>query len=164
MDEKISKIRNAVHEEFHFEDYNSTNVRDNTCCYSHAIGSTLPFKEFYRIGAISGRKGIKEEYRSEQEIEDLLCSDLEFLNLDIEKVNQEEIIFNELNENQYYIKLYLKIYRGNIISDYHFIRGDKGGIWSEKWWGQNVTILNNLNLSRYKGFPWKYVATFKISK
>ena len=89
-DEKIKNIKKSVHLPLNVTYYNSTIVMENTNCYSHAIGSTLPYLELYRIGAICGKKPIDEKYSSIIEIEDLLFSDCKMLNLQIEKSSRME--------------------------------------------------------------------------
>lgn len=58
----VEKIKASVHKELDTSRYNDTIVRDNTNCYSHAIGSTVCYKRLYRVGAISGKKKIDQEF------------------------------------------------------------------------------------------------------
>ena len=59
---EILEIRRNVHQPLKWEDYNSTNIRNNTNCFSHAIGSTnVSDPRYYRLGMLSGKKELKEE-------------------------------------------------------------------------------------------------------
>ena len=118
--------------------YNATNYRDNTNCYSHALGATFPELRLYRIGVISGKKPIDQKYFSIEEIKELLFLDCETLGLKIEESSLEE----KLLENQYKIKLFVKIWANREIGDYHFWRLDNE-IWTEKWKGYNMNQVQN---------------------
>lgn len=154
FEEKISRIIIATHSELNLSDYDSTNCQAVCNCYSHAIGSTIPFKEIYRIGAISGLKGVTTDYYSVDELVFLLYEDLKVLELGIEEYQGEELL-----ENQYLIRLYVKAYRNNKIFDYHFTRCDNG-IWTEKWRNEKARLV----VSSYNFFPWNKVGTYKITK
>lgn len=158
FDEKIAKIKQAVHGELDFSDYESTLCRQIVNCYAHAIGSTRAYEEIYRIGLISGKKGISDYYRSAEEIIYLLKEDFKVLELGIEEYAGEE-----LEDNQYLIKLFLKIYRPGRIFDFHFARCDKG-VWTEKYRHQKPLVMDELSFSKYKAFPWVEVATYKVTK
>ncbi|MCI8965078.1 MAG: hypothetical protein HFJ43_01780 [Clostridia bacterium] len=153
--EKINRIKKAVHSEMDFSDYNATLCRNICNCYSHAIGSTLPIEEIYRIGAICSKKDIAEKYVSVDEIVSLLYEDLRTLNLGIEEYNGDE-----LKNNEYLIKLYIKRYREWLISDYHFIRCDNRG-WTEKWRHYKEAVIDE---DYYTFFPWEEVGIYKITK
>ena len=158
-EEKIKNIKESVHSPLKVSEYNSTNVRNNTNCYSHAIGATFPYLDLYRIGAICGKKSIDEKYFDTQEIENLLFADCEILDLQIKKSSMEE----ELPENYYKIALFVAINNEKIIWDYHFIRNDKGE-WTEKRKGINVQTFYNNDISKYMTFPWNLVGYYKIKK
>ena len=158
-DEKIKNIKKTVHLPLNFLDYNSTNVRDNTNCYSHAIGSTLPYLEFYRIGAICGKKPIDEKYFSIPEIEEFLFEDFKVLNLQIEKSSKME----ELSNDYYKIALFVAINNEGNIWEYHFLRNDEGK-WTEKRKNMPCTDFYNNSISKYMAFPWELVSYYKIKK
>ena len=59
MEKALEKIIESVHRPMAWDQYNSTNVRNNTNCFSHAIGSTATSdRRVYRLGVISGKKDI----------------------------------------------------------------------------------------------------------
>ena len=120
FEEKVSRIRIAAHSELNLSDYDSTLCRNICNCYSHAIGSTLILEYIYRVGAICGKKDLRDEYTSIKELILLLHEDFKVLNLGIEEYRGEILL-----ENQYLISLYVKSYRDNKIFDYHFTRRDK---------------------------------------
>lgn len=155
FEEKIRRIRIAAHSELDLSDYDSTLCRNICNCYSHVIGCTLMLEYIYRIGAICGKKDIRDEYTSIKELVFLLYEDFKVLNLGIEEYRGEVLL-----ENQYLIKLYVKSYRDNKIFDYHFIRCDKG-IWTEKWRNRKAMEISK---NYYNFFPWKKVDTYKITK
>lgn len=159
MDNLIETIKNEVHLPPFFEVYNATNYRNNTNCYSHALGATFPKLELYRIGAISGKKPIDQKYFSVEEIKELLFLDCETLGLKIEESSLEE----KLLENQYKIKLFVKIWADETIGDYHFWRLDNQ-IWTEKWKGYNMNQIQDTEKDRMNYFPWNFVGIYKISR
>lgn len=81
--EILTHLLQEVHSKPSFEKYESTRVRNNTNCYSHALGMTFPNIELYRIDAISNKKPVDQEYFSIEEIKELLFSDCEKLQLKI---------------------------------------------------------------------------------
>ena len=159
-DEKIENIKEAVHSPLNIGDYNSTNIRNSTNCYSHALGSTLPYLNLYRIGAISGKKEINQEYSSIEEVKQLLFSDIEVLDLKIEESSKEE----KLLERQYKIALFVAINNSGEIWEYHFLRADNGGEWTEKRKRMYLQGFYNNNISKYQTFPWYLVGYYKITK
>lgn len=156
-EQHLERLKTAVHSPLNYDDYNSTIVIRNTNCFSHAIGSTLPYIELHRIGAICGKKDISERYFSIQEILDLLFADLDFLGLKIEL----SFIGDTLDTNQYQIALFVKIYSDGKIHDYHFYRNDCNG-WSEKWRHFKPTMMDNFRMLDY--FPWNFIGIYKITK
>jgi len=160
MNNSIELLKGEVHYEPYFLRYCSTNHRNNTNCYSHALGAVFPRLELYRIGAISGKKPIDEKYSSIEEIEELLFSDCETLGLKIEESFLEE----KLLANQYKIKLFVKIWENGQIADYHFWRQDNGGIWTEKWKGYCMNQVEDPEKDRMNSDPWHYVGIYKITR
>lgn len=156
----VQKIKESVHQELDTSRYNDTIVRDNTNCYSHAIGSTVCYKKLHRVGAISGKKKIDQEFFSEEEIIQLLYQDLKVLDLKIERSSEDE----EIDSNQYKIALFIKRYADNKIHDYHFLRFDDTKGWSEKFRGQLPITLGNNLMEFYTLWPWKLIGVFKITK
>lgn len=155
----IDKVKEMVHQKPDIEMYNTTIVRDNTNCYSYAIGSTYPYLQLYRIGAICDKKPIEQEYFSIEEIKKLLFEDFKILGLKIEKSSVEE----QIEENQYKIALYVKIYADDKIHDFHFLRYENRK-WSEKYRTQFPRILGESLEGLYSNWPWNFVGVFKITR
>lgn len=159
--EIIEKIKVEVHLPFTTQRYDETLVRNETNCYSHAIGATTPVLQIYRIGAISENKDICERYESSSEIVDLLKKDLDVLELNYQIISDDENETRNLKPDQYIIRLYVKIYANGMIGDYHFIRYESGK-WSEKWRGNKPTEID----SKYyeNRWEWKRTISFKITR
>lgn len=156
---RFTEILSQVHSKPCFEAYEATNVRNNTNCYSHALGVTLPYIECYRVGALCGKKSIDEPYSSIEEIKKLLFFDCEELQLKIEESSLEE----ELLDNQYKIKLFVKIWANGKIGDYHFWRFENE-IWTEKWKTRRMSEIQDFEKSEMNYFPWNFVGIYKISR
>ena len=157
----IDKIKKEVHLPLATQRYEETLVRNETNCYSHAIGATTPVLQIYRIGAISGKKDICERYKSLSEIVDLLKKDLDVLGLNYQVISDDENEIQNLKQNQYIIRLYVKIYANGMFADYHFIRYESGE-WSEKWKGMKpAEITTNYYENRWE---WKKVISLKITR
>ena len=160
MQQWIDIILNQVHTPLEMFKYESTNVRNNTNCYSHAIGATYPELEIYRIGAISNLKSIDQKYTSKEEILNLLFEDLKTLKLKYEEIDLDNDV--DLEENQYIIKLYIQFSSDGKIFDYHFIRFEDGK-WTEKRKLQRVSELYHENMYD-KRYLWEHVVTLKITR
>lgn len=158
-----AEIRNNIIKEVHtkplFEKYNESNVRNNTNCYSHALGSTFPYLKAYRIGAICSKKPITEEYRSIEEIKKLLFLDCEAIQLKIEESSLEE----ELLEGQFKIALFVEKWSNGRINDYHFFRFDNG-IWTEKRKREPMVVVEDLKENKVNYYPWNLGGFYKITK
>lgn len=157
--DRIAEIKEQVHSDLHIEKYEETNVRNNTNCYSHALGATLSYLSLYRVGAISKKKAINEEYFSVQEIKDLLFLDCETLQLEIKESSLEE----ELKDNEHKIALFVKIWPNGKIADYHFWRFDKG-VWTEKWRTRRMNQIQDFERDKLDYSSWNLVGIYKISK
>lgn len=131
---ELPRILKEVHSTPTFERYEETNVRNNTNCYSHALGTT----QMIRVGQISRKKDTNEKYISFEEIIELLIADLESLNLQLEESSVEE----KISENQYKIALFVKKWSNGEIADYHFWRCDNE-IWTEKWKGRYMNEIED---------------------
>lgn len=157
FEEKVARIKEQVHGELNFSDYDSTVCRNTTNCFSHAIGATASLYGIYRVGAISGKKSIEKEYESVEEVIELLALDMEALGLGFELYQNEDLL-----ENQYLIMLVIKSYRDRV-NDYHFLRCDKG-VWTEKWRGQKPMVIDDISHTPYTWFPWERIGVYKITK
>ena len=156
---QIDQIVKLVHQKPDTTVYNSTQVRNNTNCFSYAIGSSACYLELYRIGAICGKKPIDQQYFTIEEIKQLLYEDFKTLELKIEESSEKE----EVGENQYKIALYVKIYADNKIHDFHFLRYENG-VWSEKYRTQFPRDLGENLEGLYSNWPWKLIGIYKITK
>ena len=174
MEKALEKIIESVHRPMAWDQYNSTNVRNNTNCFSHAIGSTATSdRRFYRLGVISGKKDIEQEYFSAEEVKDLFLSDLNVLDLGVKEIllqDKEKILKQisnmSLQNNQHIVELFIKTYgsgKEEKIRDFHFLRFDEEG-WSEKRFMQNVIFLNNINFQWPSGWNDRIVGTFLITR
>ena len=135
--EKTALLTKEVHSKPSFEQqYNDTAVRNNTNCYSHALGATYPNLTLYRIGAISQKKPIDETYTSLEE---------------------------ELAKNEYKIALFVKKWANGEIADYHFWRFEDS-IWTEKWKGRQMSIVQDFKRDKLDYFPWNFVGIYKIAR
>ena len=161
MEEKYKEILiKEVHEKPKFEKYKTTYYKNETNCYSHAIGATYPFSELYRIGAICGKKPLGERYFSEEEIKELLFLDFKTLNLKIEESSKEEELESP---NQYKILLCLKLYREQIF-DFHFWRSDDNKTWTEKWRFREMRTIRDFKMEfQYYG-AWTPVGYYKVTR
>ncbi len=157
--DKMLQIVKQVHETPSFAKYEETNVRENTNCYSHALGATFPCLSLYRVGAISKKKPIEEPYTSIEEIKKLLFLDCQVLQLGIREASLEE----PLEKNEYKIALFVKIWANGQIADYHFWRLD-GTKWTEKWKGRRMQEIQDFQRDKLDSFPWNFVGIYQISK
>lgn len=158
MKDYTTILTQQVHSNPLFERYTETNVRNNTNCYSHALGATYPRLELYRIGAISEKKPIDEMYFSVEEIKELLFSDFETLNLKIEESSIEE----ELLYNQHKFALFVKSFNEQI-ADYHFWRFENS-LWTEKWKGRGMNIIEDFKRDKLTYYPWSFEGIYKVTK
>lgn len=151
--ENFEKIKRAVHQPLNWDDYNSTSVMDNTNCFAHAIGSTVTADGCaYRLGILSGLKDVEEKYFSINEVNEIFEADLNSIDLEFQKIKvkdvslflKEEIQDFKLEDNQYIVALFVKVYGPEIIRDFHFLRFDKEIGWSEKRWRSNVYFIKNI--------------------
>lgn len=159
--ETIERIKKDVHLPIAIQKYEETLVRNETNCYSHAIGATTPVLQIFRIGAISGEKSISEKYKSASEIIDLLKKDLDVLGLEYQIIGDDENETQNLEPNQYIVRLYFKIYADGRIWDYNFMRYEAGK-WTEKWKGRKPT---EIDANYYeKRWEWKRGISLKVTR
>ena len=178
MDNKeqiIEKIKQAVHKPLNWEEYNSSDKRANTNCFSHAIGSTVTIdSSIYRLGMISERREFNYTFKSREELKDFFLSDMKVLELEVEEIpfidkssflkKMEQI---QLNDNQYIVALFAKINeRGGIesILDFHFIRYDKDNGWSEKRTNNYINFFYNIAIQWPSSWNDKLVGVFKVTR
>lgn len=160
--EEFLTIKEQVHSQLDVAAYNATSVRNETNCYSYAIGATYPNIKCYRIGAISQLKPIDKPYLCVNEIIKLFKADLEALELKYEELTQFSKF--ELKENEYVLKLYVHVLPDDTIFDFHFIKFDEsGGKWTEKRKGEYPSVLYNPNIYDAH-WLWKQILFLKITK
>ena len=136
----IELIKFAAHKKLNYSDYDSTNIWENTNCYSHAIGSTVTSNpEAYRIGVMSGNRE-ERKCSSVEELKKFFLDDMKVLDLGVEevKISKKEVIKNEevlLGENQHLVVLFAQQRRKeDPINEFHFFRYDKECGWTQKRW------------------------------
>lgn len=152
---ELTRILKEVHSKPSFKRYEETNVRNNTNCYSHALGTT----QMIRVGQISGKKDTNEKYISFEEIIELLIADLESLNLQLEESSVEE----KISENQYKIALFVKKWSNGEIADYHFWRCDNE-IWTEKWKGRYMNEIEDFERDSKDTNLRTLIGVYKITR
>ena len=166
MMEKLDKIIEAVHRPLNFSDYNETSIREDTNCFSHAIGSTITCcRSLYRLGRISGKKKLDEKYVSSEELKNLFLFDTAVLGLKAKEISYDYVKKNdkiELKDNQHVVVLFA-CYHRNEIYDFHFIRFDQANGWTEKRWKHSISSLN-MKYSWPESTWTKYVAAFIITR
>lgn len=152
---ELTRILKEVHSKPSFKRYEETNVRNNTNCYSHALGTT----QMIRVGQISRKKDTNEKYISFEEIIELLIADLESLNLQLEESSVEE----KISENQYKIALFVKKWSNGEIADYHFWRCDNE-IWTEKWKGRCMNEIEDFERDSKDTILRTLIGIYKITR
>ena len=137
--ETVEKIKKAVHQPINFRDFESTCTRENTNCFALAIGSSVTAdRTFYRPGRISGKKPLKQDFFSVEEVKNLFLADLEALDLKYESLalhGKSQILAYtsglKLQENEHIVVMFVQEMANKTIMDFHFLRYDNRG-WSEK--------------------------------
>lgn len=171
--ENFEKIKRAVHQSLNWEDYNSTSVKDNTNCLAHAIGSTVTSdRRAYRLGVLSGKKDVGEQYFSKEEVKELFEADAEAIELKLQEIEvedvksflKEEILNIELQENEHIVALFVKIYGKEIIRDFHFLRFDRGIGWSEKRRQLGVDFIEDILKSWPSAWNDRLVGIYRVTR
>lgn len=151
--EAFMKIKIDAHQPFKYKEMlNSSIVRENTNCFSVAIGSTCTIdKTLYRLGMLSEKKPVDEAYKSFEEIKDLFLSDLEILDLRYIELNlktkhsiEQYVSTHPLDERSHIAVLFAKEMADKKIHDFHFLRYDSEIGWSEKCGRQPLFIGKNV--------------------
>lgn len=168
--EALEQIKEAVHNPLNYKDYNNSYVQDNTNCFAHAIGSTVTAdRTLYRLGMISEKKPIDQQYFSEEEVKNLFLSDTKVLGLEITELEFRNkgqfltLLDNlQLNENEHIVVLFVKKYFDQKIHDFHFLRYDYQSGWTEHYRSQPLSYLD----TRYSwpSFCMEVVGAFKIAR
>ncbi len=166
----IEKIKKAVHQPLNFDDFKSSCTRENTNCFALAIGSTVTAdRTFYRLGRISGKKPLDQDFFSIEEVKDLFLADLEALDLKYESLalhGKSQILAYtsglKLQENEHIVVMFVQKMANNTIMDYHFLRYDNRG-WSEIR-RQFHQFVRDDNISWPSNWYDKLVGVFKITR
>lgn len=155
----LKKIRSSAHSKFNLKEFeNNSSVRDDTNCLAFVIGSTYPYREMYRLGTISGLRAENQEISSIEEMKAFFFGDMKALDLKVAESSEEE----PLNDNQYKIALFAKIYANDKICDYHFIRLIDNK-WVEKRFGFSPRTLDGTLKELYNYWPWNFVGVYKVT-
>lgn len=155
----LTRIRLSVHEKFDKKIYkNNSLIRDATNCFAFAIGSTYPYNEMYRLGTISDSRAENQKISSIEELKKFFFEDMKTLELEIVESSEKEI----LNDNQYKIALFAKIYADNKIYDYHFLKLIDNK-WVEKHRGFAPRTLDGTLNELYNYWPWNLVGVYKVT-
>lgn len=130
-------------------------------CYMYALDICMNFSKYRptcRIAPGFLSRGEKNDYNdTREETIQYLIEDCKVLNLNIAETTMEE----KIKENEYKIAVYVKKY-----CDYHFIRQDSNGNWSEKdGWSGDIRIVNNEDICKeIYDKRYSFIGIFKISK
>lgn len=170
--EQFKKIKHAVHQPLNWDDYNSTSVIEDTNCLSHALGTTVTSSlEAYRLGILSQKKPLDEQYISIEEVKSLFLSDTMSVELEVEEIQFHNLpkfldfMSNiNLSNNEHIVALFIKIYGDEIIRDFHFFRFDKEIGWSEKRRPLRVNFLNDISKQWPCSWNDRLVGVFKIKR
>lgn len=169
--EAFMGIKIDAHQPFKYKEMlNSSMVRENTNCFSVAIGSTCTIdKTLYRLGMLSEKKPFNESFSSFEELKDLFTSDLEAIELRYKELSlktrssiEQYVQSNPLSERNHIAVLFAKEISDKNMYDFHFLRYDSKIGWSEKcnrqplFIGENVTWPSNLHD--------KLVACYKVTR
>lgn len=149
---------------FNPEDYEDFQIRRDTNCYAYALDSIYPNRELYRwLGSMSGcKKQLKE---SNEEMVKKLFKDCACVGKEIRECTYEE----DVPEGWYKIAFLSDEKEENNITNFHFIRQDSDGTWSEKKWGELPNKLGKFSKTPFNPetahwFPFYIVSYFLIKK
>lgn len=172
----IQKIKHEVHQPLDWYKYGSTNTIEKTNCFSHAFGITdTSLFQYCRLGIISDKKEMTEEYKSTEEVRELFLLDAMSVGLIVEEIEHKSLFdkFSLLNtiskvrlqNNQYIVALFVKDYRKDDghIDDFHFIRYDTEKGWSEKIKGQRVHFFEDIIEEWLTDWYYELVGVFKVT-
>lgn len=133
-------------------------------CYLYALDLCMDFQPYLDDGRIvPGIPGFlsRAENNDYREIKEktlqYFIEDCEILNLNISETTLDE----KINKNEYKIAVYVEEY-----DDFHFVRQDSNGKWSEKaGWGGDIRQVKKEDIvsDSYKN-RYKFIGMFKVSK
>lgn len=131
-------------------------------CYMYALEACMDFSEcLYESECVIApgflSRGEKNDNRDTEEVTiQYLKEDCKILNLNISETTLDE----KVSENEYKIAVYIQEY-----FDYHFIRQDSNGKWSEKaGWGGDIKIISRKDIAKETYGEYTFIGMFKISK
>lgn len=169
MNATIEKVIQCVHKDLDWEVYSHTNVKENTNCFAHAIGSTVTSaNKYYHLGMLSGKKQNDQAYSSLKEVKELFMADAQVLGLKVEEVAFSDKV-NPTNEvklqtNQHIVALFIKITGNGRILGFHFLRYDEDKGWSEKMYRRPLVFLENITREWPSAWNDMLVGTFRITR
>lgn len=121
------------------------NNNHTTNCYAFGLNLDLSYDEIYydaiiyNVGFISGKS---KDYYTIRELKDALFSDMKLLNIDIEEIDPTQNIKNSEWKLAMYKTPCFVDDDGDLITDFHFVRQNPGGLWLHKD-GFSCNISNN---------------------
>lgn len=154
----INRVKEAIHNQPISPNYNPDEWEGISFnCYAYALRACMHFDFFgYCIAPGFISKGKKNDYRATKE------HTLQYFKEDCEVLGLQ-VIPTELKEktgaNEYKIAVYLE--EGY---DYHFVRQDSNGHWSEKdGWNKPIGLVEEEEIERDHD-SYKFLGIFKVSK
>lgn len=129
-------------------------------CYLYALDACADFrKEYSKYWIAPGflSRGKKNDYRdTKKKVLQYFIEDCKILKLNVSKTSLEE----KIAEDEYKIAVY--VWKDE---DYHFVRQDSNGNWSEKQgWGGEIETVNESEIRKRQLREYRYIGMFKISK
>ena len=150
----LKKLEAAVHNKMNYSEYDSTSVKDNVNCYTHAIGATS-IGMGLRIGEICGKKPILQSFVSDKEVKDLFLEDMKKIHLicrPIEAKDKTAVLNWIKNANlkieEAVVMLFVQHNSDGSIRDFHFWRYDnEKGFTEKRFW-------NYLEVNEIPQYQW----------
>lgn len=133
----------------------------NFNCYMYALNACMDFRKYYNEGCHIApgflSRGIENDFENtEEKILQYFIEDCKVLNLNIAETLLEE----KIAKNEYKIAVYVW---EDI--DYHFVRQDSNGNWSEKQgWSGKIKIVKESDIRKKFLREYRYIGMFKVSK
>lgn len=130
-------------------------------CYLYALDACTDFREeYYECLFVPGflSRGEKNDYRhTKEKVLKYFIEDCKILKLNVSKTSLKE----KTAEDEYKIAVY--VWKDE---DYHFVRQDSNGNWSEKqgWNGEIETVKESDIRRKGRLGEYRYIGMFKISK
>lgn len=125
-------------------------------CYAYALGICMNFDDFDRIVPGFLSRGILNDYNdTKEETIQYFKYDCEILGYKVTETTLDE----KIGKNGYKIAAYVSEYR-----DFHFVRQDSNGNWSEKrGWGGKIEIRKEEDIVKNSD-KYEFIGIFIVSK